>query len=149
MSSLRRESILQAEYKARLRKPHGATVEAVFHCFDDSTVDFDHPCRLALRFENQEIQAAAGDFFAALDKVRLALEPAGIFPLVNGVGKNRYPSGMARDMGSGLKVYRLRMGVHSRLEDLVETFEDDDLTEPCTVAEQAQFYEEWLKGPRQ
>jgi hypothetical protein len=146
--SAMRESKLQAEYKARLRKSDGSTVEAMFQCIDDSTVDFDHPCRLVLRFENQEIQAAAGDYFAALDKVRLALEITGMVPLVNGVGQYRYPSGMARDMGSGLKVYRLRPGAHSRIEDLVETFGDDDLTEPCTVAEQTRSYEEWLKGPR-
>ena len=144
--SMRRESELRAEYEVKLRVADGSIIDAKFRCFDDSMVHFDAPCRLVLTFQSEEMLATSTDFFGALDKVRFQLEPRNIFPLVNGVGLGRYPSGMARDMGSGLSVYRLRLGERAMTEDLIRTFEDDDLVESATVKDQRAFYERWLES---
>jgi len=145
---MRRESRLQAEYDVKLRDANGRLIAAKFCCFDDSLVNFDAPCRLVLTYEADELFAAATDFFAALDEIRIELESRNIFPLVNGVGLGRYPSGMARDMGSGLSVYRFRLGERSTKDDLIRTFEDDDLVQPAMVKDQRAFFDRWLESLR-
>jgi len=143
---MRCESILQAEYQAKVRMSDGTIVAARVRCFDDSTIHFDDPCRLVLNCGDKEIQASAGDFFEALDLVRSQLEREGSYPLVNGVGLGRYPSEMARNMGSGLFVYRLQLGTRVTTADLLDTFGSSDLTEPVTVLEQRRFYEQWIRS---
>lgn len=139
-----RESKLRAVYDVKLRDGEGSLSAAKFSCFDDSLVNFDAPCRLVLTYQAGELLASSTDFFAALDEIRMQLEPRHIFPLVNGVGLGRYPSGMARDMGSGLSVYRFRLGERTTTNDLVRTFEDNDLVEPATVKDQRAFFDRWL-----
>ena len=143
---MRRESELRAEYDVKLRDAEGAIIEAKFRCFDDSMVNFDAPCRLVLTYQAEEFLATSTDFFAALDEIRIQLELRHIFPLVNGVGLARYPSGMARDMGSGLSIYRLRLGERATTDDLLRTFETGDLVEPATVKDQRAFYDRWLES---
>src|SRR5215831_6769220 len=53
------------------------------------------------------IEASGRDLFAALQQLRLQLEPLGWIPLCNGARVDCYPSGMARDMGGGASVYVL------------------------------------------
>lgn len=143
----KKEPILVAEYNAQVRRADGSEVEAIFTCFDDSMVNFDQPCRLILGFEGEELTAMADDFFAALDKIRQKLEAEGMVPLVNGASRTSYPSGMARDMGQGLSVYRLRLGKPvGDLADLVDTFEADAIDQISTVKDQREFFEAWLRS---
>jgi hypothetical protein len=143
----KREPVLKAEYKAQLRQADGSEVQALFRCFDDSMVNLDQQCRLVLKFEREELTATANDFFAALDKVRQQLEPRGIVPLVNGANRTNYPSGMARDMGMGFSVYRLRLGKQmGDMADLVKTFEANAVDQVSTVKEQREFFEQWLRS---
>ena len=143
---MQRATVLTAEYRTSLRLPDGTKTAALFQCFDDSMVDFDKPCRLVLTYEAKELTFAASDFFAALDGVRQQLEPSGITPIINGTNRSCYPSGMARDMGMGLSVYCLRLGVGSTMADLVKTFEDDAVSQPATVKEQQEFHRLWLES---
>jgi hypothetical protein len=143
---MRRESELRAEYDVKLCDGEGAIIDAKFRCFDDSMANFDAPCRLVLTYQAEESLATSTDFFAALDEIRIQLELRHIFPLVNGVGLGRYPSGMARDMGSGLSIYRLRLGERATTGDLLKTFEADDLVEPATVKDQRAYYDRWLES---
>ncbi len=143
---MKRESRLTASYQSALRQKDGTSVDARFECFDDSMVNFDKHCRLVLTFESEELISTASDFFAALDGVRQQLEPRGLIPVVNGAGRSNYPSGMARDMGMGLAVYRLRVGVKPSMTDLVQTFEADAVGELSTVSEQKEFYRAWLEN---
>jgi hypothetical protein len=46
---------------------------------------------------------------------------------------------MARDMGEGLKVYKMRIGAPA--SDLVPIFEEGNDIDPVTVAEQRAFFE--------
>lgn len=143
---MKRQSVLKKEYKSMLVCSDGSEVDAFFQCFDDSMVDLDNPCRLLLSFQDKKFVSAAGDFFAALDKMRLQLEPLGITPVVNGAEKTCYPSGMSRDMGMGLSVYRLCLGVKATMKDLVKTFDNDAVKELASVTEQQAFHQLWRKS---
>jgi len=55
---------------------------------------------------------------------------------------------MGRDMGLGMKAYRMIIGKHARIGDLLGIFDVGPDVTPATVAEQEEFFEEWLKSDR-
>jgi hypothetical protein len=88
--------------------------------------------------------ATAPDVFEALVRLRRQLEPDGLMIAVQGARRDTYPSGMARDMGAGMKVYVLHPGLRGRRGDLVETLDDALPDELATVDEQRAFRDAWL-----
>jgi hypothetical protein len=86
--------------------------------------------------------ATGPDMFEALVRLRRQLEPDGLMVAVQGSRRDTYPSGMARDMGGGMKVYVMRPGLPGRL-DLVETLDDAPPDQMATVDEQQAFFEAW------
>jgi hypothetical protein len=88
--------------------------------------------------------ATAPDVFEALVRLRRQLEPDGLMIAVQGARRDTYPSGMARDMGGGMKVYVLRPGLRGRREDLVGTLDDAPPDELGTVDEQRAFHDTWI-----
>ena len=88
--------------------------------------------------------ATAPDVFEALVRLRRQLEPDGLMIAVQGARRDTYPSGMARDMGAGMKVYVLHPGLRGRRGDLVETLDDALPDELATVDEQQAFRDAWL-----
>jgi hypothetical protein len=91
-------------------------------------------------------EARGRDLFDALQQLRLQLEPLGWIPLCNGARVDCYPSGMARDMGGGQKVYIL--GSEPGRPPLVETLEPAPREMVGTVADQDAHYERWLTTRR-
>lgn len=87
--------------------------------------------------------ATGPDAFEALVRLRRQLEPDGLMVAVQGARRDTYPSGMARDMGGGMKVYILQLGVPGR-PDLVETLDDAMPEQLGTVDEQKAFNSVWL-----
>src|SRR4028119_964960 len=67
-------------------------------------------CTLTLRYQGKEITTSEADYFEALCSIRKQLEAEGLRPLCYGASRQCFPSGMARDMGAGLKVYKLQLG---------------------------------------
>lgn len=116
---------------------------AVFTLFDE-----DDLCRLRCEFRDRTVEATATDFFQALCEVRNLLAKDGLIPFCYGASLNVYPSGMARDMGQGLKAYKMTMGRQARLEDLVYIFSEGPDVVPASVAAQEQFWRDWLASPR-
>jgi len=110
--------------------------------------ELDDACKLTCTYRGKTIEAEATDFFEALCRIRRQLEPEGIIPFCYGASLNVYPSGMARDMGRGLKAYRLTRGVNPRMTDLVEIFEAGPDVVPASVDAQEAFWREWLAAPR-
>jgi len=92
------------------------------------------------------IEASGRDLFAALQQLRLQLEPLGWIPLCNGARVDCYPSGMARDMGGGRSVYILSS--EPGRPPLVETFEPAPREKVGTVADQDASYQRWLTTRR-
>ena len=105
----------------------------------------DGQCVVRLLTPEHDLSAASSDYFEALCKVRLQLEVNGLLVATYGGSRNVFPSGMARDMGAGLKAYRLFLGQQGRPE-LVGIFETGPGVEPATVAEQRAFFQAWLSS---
>ncbi len=101
-------------------------------------------CLLRLTYESRQLKAAGGDYFEALCTIRLQLEKLGHSIRCYGASRNVYPSGMARDMGAGLKAYRLQKGHAASMADLVSIFDDGPDVEPVSVGTQRAYYESWL-----
>lgn len=91
--------------------------------------------------------ATAPDMFEALVRLRRQLEPDGLMVAVQGSRRDTYPSGMARDMGGGMRIYLMHPGLRARLDDLVETLDEAPLDQVATVEEQRAFFKSWLAEP--
>ena len=118
---------------------------------DHAELSYDEesePCILSFTHRDQTISVEASDYFEALCQIRLQLEAQQIQLLCYGASKNVYPSGMARDMGQGLRAYKLIMGKHATMADLVDIFATGTDIQPVTVEEQRRFYETWLTNPK-
>lgn len=122
----------------------GETGEQAVFTEDDS----HDTCKLTCAYRGKTIEAEATDFFEALCLIRQQLDPEGLTPFCYGASLNVYPSGMARDMGLGLKAYRLTKGEPARRADLVEIFDAGPDVTPASVQAQETFWREWLAALR-
>ena len=105
----------------------------------------DLPCHLELDINSRrKFQSDGEDVFQCLQMIRLDLENQGIKILCNGARKNVSPSGMGRQMSNGQKIYVLNLGQSAT--ELVDIFDPAEVTEIGTVAEQLDFYKEWVNG---
>ncbi|MGY4313770.1 hypothetical protein [Bradyrhizobium sp. JR3.5] len=105
-------------------------------------------CRLRCEYRDKTVERTATDFFQALCDVRGLLAKDGLIPFCYGASLNVYPSGMARDMGQGLKAYKLTVGRQAKMSDLVEIFASGADVIPVSVAAQERFFHEWLASLR-
>jgi len=103
---------------------------------------------LGFTYRSKTIEACADDFFEAFCQIRLVLEKEHLIPFCYGASLNVYPSGMARNMGGGLKAYKLNKGRHAKMEDLVYIFSEGPDVVPSQVSRQKEFFEEWLNSLR-
>jgi hypothetical protein len=110
---------------------------------DVSCETTSNSCGIRLRFRGQEFFESASDYFEALCRLRLLLEPLGYLVAIYGGSRNVYPSRMCRDMGAGLKAYRMRLGAKPDTDDLVDLFQTGPDVQPATVEQQRRFYAEW------
>ncbi|HEY9420610.1 MAG TPA: hypothetical protein VIW92_04285 [Thermoanaerobaculia bacterium] len=105
-------------------------------------------CHLEFTYRQRTIEASAADFFEAFCRIRLELEKEGLIPFCYGASLNVYPSGMGRDMGAGLKAYKMSIGKHAHTQDLVYIFSAGPDVIPAYVSRKREFFEEWLNTPR-
>ena len=110
--------------------------------------DDDDRCRLEFSYRNKQLVATATDFFESFCKIRRDLGEDGLIPFCYGASLNVYPSGMGRDMGAGLKAYKLTLGKHATTKDLEYIFAEGADVIPAPVSRQREFYEEWLITPK-
>lgn len=111
--------------------------------------DAGEGCRLVCSFRGTELTAIATDFFEALCLIRLELEKEGLNLLCYGSSLNVYPSRMAREMGAGLKAYKMTMSRRTSMSDLVDIFSDGPDVVPASVSEQREFLERWVASIRE
>jgi hypothetical protein len=130
------------QYQVQLVGPSNALASGTF--LYDEHADQNRKS-LTLHYPDGEITVAASDFFDALCDIRTRLEANGWRPVCYGSSRNVYPSGMCRDMGRGLKAYRLKLGRVPTVDDLVPIFETGPDVEPSSVQEQRRFWDEWRK----
>jgi hypothetical protein len=113
-----------------------------------STSDNHSRCHVTFAYRGRAIEAEAADYFDALCQIRLELEKELLIPFCYGASLNVYPSGMGRDIGAGLKAYKMTMGKHARTHDLVHIFSEGPDIIPAFVSRQREFFEEWLNPLR-
>ena len=95
-------------------------------------------------FRPDRLHADGDDLFDCLAKLRLELASEAAMALCNGARLDTFPSGMAREMSGGRKVYLLRMGQPARPQDLVNTFDEAPIDKIASVSEQQAYYLDWL-----
>jgi hypothetical protein len=92
------------------------------------------------------LRAEAEDLFECLVKLRTELEKEGAKILCNGARVDAFPSGMAREMSGGKKVYLLKKGEPANPKDLVNTFDEAPIEQIASVADQRDSYLAWIKS---
>lgn len=95
--------------------------------------------------DGNRLTGNGSDYFDALCLIRRELEAMDVSALCVGARKDAYPSGMARDMGAGLKVYILEMGKRAESKP-VSIFEYAPPETVGTVDEQREYFERWLNS---
>ena len=113
-----------------------------------TTEDRDEACHISCRYRGRSIGASAADYFDALCQIRLQMESERLIPFCYGASLNVYPSGMARNMGEGLSAYRLTTGRQALTKDLVGIFDSGHDVIPSFVANQKEFYNDWIHSLR-
>lgn len=131
------------QYTVSAVLPDNQIVDGVFR-LSEGEQDID----LSFELPDRKLNVRAGDYFEALVAIRRELEKDDIFLNCYGASRNVYPSGMGRDMGAGLRAYKMTIGKHARMEDLVFIFDTGSDVEPCSVLEQRDFFEKWLNSSR-
>lgn len=120
------------------------TIDGTLVLEERTSVDAEEPCSLHLSCQAGEFDATASDYFEALVRLRKELERQDLQILVNGASRDVWPSAMARSMSLGLQAYRMCLGRQALTSDLVPTFELAPESQPCSVAEQELFREQWF-----
>jgi hypothetical protein len=110
--------------------------------------DVEGRCLLVCRYRDKTITSEESDFFESLVSIRRQLQPYGLIPYCYGASLNVFPSGMGRDVGRGLKAYKMTVGKHANLVDLVGIFDEGPDVVPADVEAQEQFFRDWLGAPR-
>ena len=108
----------------------------------------DNNCSIRFTVENNTYSSEAEHFWGALIKLRKQLEEHDIRLLCQGCCRNVYPSPMILDMGDARKAYKMTLGKHVKMEDLVFIFDPCEPEEYASIKEQAGFYDEWIKTPK-
>jgi hypothetical protein len=103
-------------------------------------------CHIDFFYDGRSIQASATDYFEALCEIRKQLESENLIPFCYGASLNVYPSGMCRDMGSGLKAYKFKLGQKPTLSDLVNIFDSGFDVIPSYVSKQKEYFQECWKA---
>jgi hypothetical protein len=128
-------------HKVKLLGVKGEQIDAVF------SFDYDQePCTLRLHYFDQELVATEADYFEALCTIRRELEAKGLRPQCYGASRNVFPSGMSRNMGEGIRAYKMKMGSPTTMEDLVFIFDSGADVEAVSVAEQDEYHKQWIKS---
>lgn len=109
-------------------------------------LDLERGTLKLLLADGRSFAASGEDLWAAFMQLRDAM-PEYVFQC-QGARLNVHPSGMARQMASGLLAYELVMGQQARRADLVQVFDPAEVTERVSPAQQEQFFREWIASLR-
>lgn len=108
----------------------------------------DDDCYIEFVYRDRSLEACAADYFEAFCAIRLELEKERLIPFCYGASLNVYPSGMSRNMGDGVKAYKLSTGQQAKMKDLVHIFSEGPDVIPSYVSRQREFFDEWLNPLR-
>ena len=103
-------------------------------------------CRIKITWSGGEIECISGIFFECFKRVREKLAKQGIYPLCYGASRKVVITGMAAEMGLGLKVYKAEIGSFPSRKQLVSIFDDGEDVDPTTVEVQEEFQRQWARS---
>ncbi|MCF4970022.1 hypothetical protein CV014_24340 [Nostoc sp. CMAA1605] len=103
-------------------------------------------CRILMKWANGEIECIDCHFFGALKLIRRKLALQDIYPICYGASRKIIVTGMALEMGLGLKVYKAKIGSYPTRRDLVRIFDTGEDVEPVTVEVQEEFQRQWVES---
>jgi len=127
------------QHRIPLRVQSGKIIEATLERKEN-----DRSCWIRLTAEGIDEVSTASDYFESFADVRRRLVKKGIFPLCYGASRDIWPSGMARDMGQGLRGYRLVIGQQAK--EMRGIFETGEGIDPATPEEQKEFSAKWIES---
>ncbi len=106
-------------------------------------------CRITLRWAEDEVECVDWNFFESLKRVREQLAVLGLYPVCYGASRNIVITGMAIDMGLGMRIYKgAKLNTFPTRNQLVHLFESGEDVEPVSVEEQEEFRREWVESLR-
>jgi hypothetical protein len=143
-------SVHQYHFEVELADQAGARIPATLDCETKFWTEGQFTrrvCSISLKFRDSQLIASDRDYFEALCRLREQLAGLDLSPLCYGACRNVFPSGMLRDMGDGLRAYRLQLGRRAK-PDVVEIFASGDDLDIVSVETQRQFYDAWLQSRR-
>jgi hypothetical protein len=130
----------------KIQNADGGTVDRALEISKE--ISNQPQCKLILLGAHEEkLEFVAEDFFEALIALRHELAQSGQKVLCAGARRDVFPSGMSRSMGLARKAYRMRLGVATKMDDLVDIFSFAGAESIGTVEEQELFFQQWVKGP--
>ena len=103
-------------------------------------------CVITFCYRDKKLSAQDSDYFAALCVIREQLEIDELIPFCYGASLNVYPSGMCRDMGSGMVAYRTEIGQRASRDNLVNIFDQGHDVIPSSVSLQKEHFGQWLQS---
>src|SRR3954452_10886663 len=98
------------QYEINLKDDQGRIFPATIDlgCRDRNENNFRHvECRITLKWSGGELQNIETDFFEAFCRIREQLAEQNLYPLCYGASRRVFVTGMGRDMGLGLKAYKI------------------------------------------
>jgi len=115
------------------------------------TCELDHsqasPWWVALtKPDGNRHESQAADLPTALDDLRKNLQAEGLDLLCNGCRLGIKASPMSVESGGGRMAYVLRLGVPARKQDIVNIFDEIDISLIASLADKEQFYTQWLES---
>jgi hypothetical protein len=116
----------------------------------DWTDDRRHTeCRITLKCASGEIECTDWNFFESFKRVREQLALRELYPICYGASCNVVITGMAADMGLGMKVYKVDINSTFSNPDqlkLVHIFATGEDVNPVSVEVQEKFQREWVES---
>ena len=103
-------------------------------------------CRIKLIWSDGEIECIDSIFYTSFKRVREQLAKINLYPMCYGASRKVVITGMAAEMGLGLKVYKAELGTFPSREQLVSIFDFGEDVEPVDVEVQEIFQFLWAKS---
>ena len=137
------------QYDINLRNTDGQLFSAVVKLHDRYWIEnnLSHvECRIILKWAGVELESVESDYFEAFCRIREELAKRNLLPVCYGASRRIIISGMGRDMGAGLMVYKVLPDNSISIKHLVNIFDTGDDVEPVSVEAQSQFQQAWLEA---
>ena len=103
-------------------------------------------CRIKLLWSGGEIECIDFIFWESFKRVREQLAKINLYPMCYGASQKVVITGMAADMGLGLKVYKAEIGTFPSRKQLVSIFDFGEDVEPVSVEVQEAFQRQWARS---